>query len=524
MTIVPQNPGLPLLAPAPEPLTLLSFKGAEPLPDDSEEAPPSFEEIMQGILGEGEAVSEVPEEEEAPDQGWAGVLYSEIPLILDQVPPEAGELGAGDLEAGRLSGRDFPAVYTEPSPVGKGRREAAIGTAEESPLGEEAFSAAGVPGRFDFGAAAKAAARAVEQAQEVARAGDLAQEAAKAAAAQGAVSAADAAGEPAAGADTPVKVSSSGGPGEAFMEASAEAAAEAAAKESAENSAEASAGAGELSLDLSPELPEPPAARTSPPPEAPFRDLPVVPPEHPGEGKTALRPAEEGGEEAPEEPRESRRPGPVRHLEVRDYREKPVSALAPAGEEKGGESSPEARLQAFASTERGEGPAPAPEKAGSFEDLLARELRQNLNSDMVRQAQVVLREGGEGTIRLSLRPESLGNVKIRLELTENKITGRIVVESGEALRAFEREIPALEQAFRESGYESADLETFLSQGEGNSGTGGSGEEGKPFYSPRLAVEKAASRYDETLERTDASMPDIPGKGPGNGHIQVNMLI
>jgi hypothetical protein len=153
-----------------------------------------------------------------------------------------------------------------------------------------------------------------------------------------------------------------------------------------------------------------------------------------------------------------------------------------------------------------------------FGDLLARELRQNLNSEIVRHAQLILRDRGEGSIRLSLRPESLGNVKIRLELTENRIAGHIVVESGEALRAFEREIAALEQAFRDSGYESAELS--LSQ----DGSGGGEEEGEPFYSPRFAEEKA--RYDEMVERTDTSFLGLPenGLGPGNGHIQVNMLI
>jgi hypothetical protein len=157
---------------------------------------------------------------------------------------------------------------------------------------------------------------------------------------------------------------------------------------------------------------------------------------------------------------------------------------------------------------------------GAFEEVLARELRQNLTSDIVPHAQLTLGVGGEGTIRLSLRPETLGNVKIRLELTENRIAGRIIVESGEALRAFERELASLEQAFRDSGYESADLGAFLSQ----DGSGGGREEGKPFYSPRLAGERA--RYDEILERTDASFSGLPenGLGPGNGHIQVNMLI
>jgi len=101
-------------------------------------------------------------------------------------------------------------------------------------------------------------------------------------------------------------------------------------------------------------------------------------------------------------------------------------------------------------------------KAGqAFEDILARELHQNLNNDIVRHASVILRDSSEGTIRLALKPESLGNVKIRLEMAENKITGRIVVETEETLHAFEKEITSLEKAFLESGFEGASLEMSL---------------------------------------------------------------
>jgi hypothetical protein len=222
-----------------------------------------------------------------------------------------------------------------------------------------------------------------------------------------------------------------------------------------------------------------------------------------------------------------------RKIELWDLREKTPESLPAAAQplsagQPGAESSLDPPSLDFlsgdpASPGGGERAAAPRGGAGNFEEVLARELRQNLNSDIVRSAQVVLRDKGEGLIRLSLKPESLGNVKIRLELTENKITGRIVVESGEALRAFEREIASLEQAFRDSGYESAELNAFLAQdGRGSGGR----EEDKPFYSSRLAADKAASRYDEALERTDTSFSGFPGNGfgPGNGHMQVNILI
>ncbi|MDR2783034.1 MAG: flagellar hook-length control protein FliK [Treponema sp.] len=145
----------------------------------------------------------------------------------------------------------------------------------------------------------------------------------------------------------------------------------------------------------------------------------------------------------------------------------------------------------------------APDKANSsqnFADMLSHALGDTLSNDIVRQAAIVLRDGGQGTIRLSLKPESLGNVKIRLELAENKITGTIFVSSEEAYRAFEKEVHTLEQAFKESGFESAALNTTFASGDGRSGRQWDDTE-RRYFSERFAVE----RYDaaEALETVHA---------------------
>lgn len=160
----------------------------------------------------------------------------------------------------------------------------------------------------------------------------------------------------------------------------------------------------------------------------------------------------------------------------------------------------------------------------TFEDLLSRELSQNLSTDIVRQAQVLLRDSGEGTIRLALRPESLGNVKIQLELAEKKIIGHIIVESNEALRAFEREIHSLEQAFKDSGFGETSLDTALaSEGDEKGGDPQQREGGQgPFFSERLA----ASTYDTGMERHgELEMRMIfTGSGVSSEHIPINMLV
>ena len=138
-------------------------------------------------------------------------------------------------------------------------------------------------------------------------------------------------------------------------------------------------------------------------------------------------------------------------------------------------------------------------KAGhAFEDMLARELHQNFNNDIVRHASAILKEGSQGIIKLALMPESLGNVKIRLEMAENKITGIIIVESEEALRAFEKEVASLEKAFRDSGFAGADLEMSLAS---------NGQEAQQQWqgmesTRTLPWQYAASRYDDAIERME----------------------
>jgi flagellar hook-length control protein FliK len=127
----------------------------------------------------------------------------------------------------------------------------------------------------------------------------------------------------------------------------------------------------------------------------------------------------------------------------------------------------------------------------ALENMLARELHQNFNGDIVRHASMALRDGGEGTIRIALKPESLGNVKIRLEMSENKITGIIFVESEESLNAFRREITSLEQAFRDSGFTNADLNLTLAN-DGQSRQEWN-REANSFTS-----QMAASRYEESF--------------------------
>jgi flagellar hook-length control protein FliK len=155
----------------------------------------------------------------------------------------------------------------------------------------------------------------------------------------------------------------------------------------------------------------------------------------------------------------------------------------------------------------------------NFESLLSGELRGALGEDILRQATLILRDGGEGLIRLALKPESLGNVKIRLEMAENKVSGRIIVESDEVLRAFERELQTLEQAFKDSGFDGASIEMAISSGNGGEGRGRQWQEGEGPFQGR--TRQAAADYDSSAARAPE---DLFAGESGSSRRPVNMLV
>ena len=89
----------------------------------------------------------------------------------------------------------------------------------------------------------------------------------------------------------------------------------------------------------------------------------------------------------------------------------------------------------------------------SFSSLLAQEIRES-SADFVQAGKIVLRDNNAGEIRVQLRPENLGAVKIKLELTEGKkISGAVTVSTKEAYEAFEESLDGLVQEFKQNGFE-----------------------------------------------------------------------
>ena len=96
----------------------------------------------------------------------------------------------------------------------------------------------------------------------------------------------------------------------------------------------------------------------------------------------------------------------------------------------------------------------------NFQAMLTNQIQQNAY-DFVKTGSIILKDNNVGSIKLILHPESLGNVKIDLQISDNTINGKIVVASQEAFNAFKDSMDSLKQAFMQSGYETSNFDLNL---------------------------------------------------------------
>ena len=95
--------------------------------------------------------------------------------------------------------------------------------------------------------------------------------------------------------------------------------------------------------------------------------------------------------------------------------------------------------------------------SSTFQSMLAAAVQENA-PDFVRAGSIVLRDNNQGAINLILHPESLGNVKIQLSLSDKLISGQITVHSTEAYEAFKESIDSIKQAFAQSGFDTGSFD------------------------------------------------------------------
>ncbi|NIZ40036.1 flagellar hook-length control protein FliK [Entomospira entomophila] len=86
------------------------------------------------------------------------------------------------------------------------------------------------------------------------------------------------------------------------------------------------------------------------------------------------------------------------------------------------------------------------------ESLLREALFSTGNAEIVKRAQFILRSEQTGEIRLMLRPEHLGAVRININIEDGRVLGRIIVANASVKEAFNDNLQDLRDSFLKSGY------------------------------------------------------------------------
>lgn len=101
--------------------------------------------------------------------------------------------------------------------------------------------------------------------------------------------------------------------------------------------------------------------------------------------------------------------------------------------------------------------ASAKNSGSGIRNELMQQLQDHLNKDIVKRSSILIRENGSGEIKLDLKPDNLGQVRIRITMENNNIAGKIFVENSNVKEAFDQNMQQLYRAFKEHGFENAAL-------------------------------------------------------------------
>ena len=129
-----------------------------------------------------------------------------------------------------------------------------------------------------------------------------------------------------------------------------------------------------------------------------------------------------------------------------------------------------------------------------FSSMLSKEIASSAN-DLVKTGSIILKDNNAGTINLILNPEELGSVKIKLEISDNQITGKILVASKEAYDAFNQNINLLKNAFIESGFSAGGFDLAFT---GSNQQGDFGQNGGQNQPSQSEINYKAEVYEQAV--------------------------
>lgn len=140
----------------------------------------------------------------------------------------------------------------------------------------------------------------------------------------------------------------------------------------------------------------------------------------------------------------------------------------------------------------------ASSQGSTFQSMLSNQIQQNA-ADLVKAGQIVLKDNDVGSIKLILNPESLGNVKIDLQISDKVITGKIIVASQEAYNAFKESADSLKNAFNQNGFETSGFDlSFQGQNANSDGNFQNQQEQKQFMTMYSSYQDVLVNSDEVL--------------------------
>ena len=141
------------------------------------------------------------------------------------------------------------------------------------------------------------------------------------------------------------------------------------------------------------------------------------------------------------------------------------------GESRGGEqdarNSFASRLEGFGGNDSSTGRSGT--MSSDFASQLSRRLQGDAGAEIVRHAHMVVRGKESGDMRLVLRPDNLGSVRVRMQMEDGLITVRFLVENNGVRQALEQNLVGLQQAFKDAGLETGGIDVSVGNG-GNSDT------------------------------------------------------
>ncbi len=100
---------------------------------------------------------------------------------------------------------------------------------------------------------------------------------------------------------------------------------------------------------------------------------------------------------------------------------------------------------------------------------LLKELQNKMNDRIVKESGIVLKDNNNGEIKLILKPESLGKVRIRLHLQDNQLSGKIFVNNQHAQDVFVKNMQSLVKAFSDRGFNMGSLDVSVGDRGGHQG-------------------------------------------------------